>query len=99
MIAVLSLHVSHLDLLRALSDKILNPSTPFDDAKAALERWRDLAYAGDRRRGVLEWQEMLSIEMGQAADPHSDRFADGYLGSSPGGPVSGGKAAKQGRRA
>jgi hypothetical protein len=63
-----SLHSNHLTALTSLAQIILNPETPFDQAKLTLERWRDLSIGGKRCEGVKEWEELVDLEITGGGD-------------------------------
>lgn len=39
------------------------PGTPFETARTALERWRDLGRAGERWNAAREWEELVALEI------------------------------------
>ncbi|CAK9782090.1 hypothetical protein CC85DRAFT_13660 [Cutaneotrichosporon oleaginosum] len=61
---LLSSHHSELLELTALANTLLDPSTKFGAARAALERWRDLGRGGERWCEAREWEEMVDLEIG-----------------------------------
>ncbi|WVW82088.1 hypothetical protein I302_104093 [Kwoniella bestiolae CBS 10118] len=69
---LISLHTSHLASLTSYSNIILDPNTPFDDAKLTLESWRDIATGGERWVGVREWEELVDIELSGGMDEDED---------------------------
>ena len=42
---------------------ITDPQASFDEAKLALERWRDFAVRGERWDAVREWEELVDLEL------------------------------------
>lgn len=68
----MSAHNVHLVTLTSLSAKIVDPATAFDDAKLALERWRDLAIRGDRWNAVREWEELVDLELDAGREPDEE---------------------------
>ncbi|RSH92617.1 hypothetical protein EHS25_008062 [Saitozyma podzolica] len=89
---LLSMHDSHLTTLRNLSSTIASPQTSFDNAKLALERWRDLSIGGERWEGVREWEDIVGLEMGgvwgEEEEPEEEDM----------GRSGGGRKGKKGRR-
>ena len=69
---LVSAHNVHLVTLTSLSAKIVDPATAFDDAKLALERWRDLAIRGDRWNAVREWEELVNLELDAGREPDEE---------------------------
>lgn len=66
---LLTLHnVEHAQLTR-LANTLLSPGTKFDNARAALERWRDFAKGGERWEAAREWEELVALEL---AGPEGD---------------------------
>ena len=61
---ILTLHNDHLVALTQLSKIIASSETSFEDARLALERWRDFAMRGERWNTVREWEELVNIELG-----------------------------------
>jgi hypothetical protein len=61
---LLTVHNEHLVTLSQLSKTITSSETSFDDARLALERWRDFAIRGERWDTVREWEELVNIELG-----------------------------------
>ncbi|BEI94866.1 uncharacterized protein CcaverHIS019_0704470 [Cutaneotrichosporon cavernicola] len=61
---LLSSHNGELVELTKISSILLDPSTKFEAARAALERWRDLGKGGERWCAAREWEEMVDLEIG-----------------------------------
>lgn len=78
-------HNLHLHTLRLLSSTILDPSTPFEKAKRALERWLALSRGGERWEAVREWEELVGLEMELGAERMAGMtLEDGYGGEEEG---------------
>ncbi|WWC66591.1 uncharacterized protein I206_100494 [Kwoniella pini CBS 10737] len=69
---LISFHTAHLASLTTLSKIILDTTTTFDDAKVALESWRDIATGGERWEGVREWEELVELELQSELDDEED---------------------------
>ncbi|AFR93797.2 hypothetical protein C343_01687 [Cryptococcus neoformans C23] len=65
-------HTYHLAELSVLASTILDPATAFDDAKYALEAWRDLATGGERWEAVREWEELVEMELTKAEEEEEE---------------------------
>ncbi|KIR67608.1 hypothetical protein I314_02025 [Cryptococcus bacillisporus CA1873] len=65
-------HTYHLAELSVLASTILDPSTAFDDAKYALEAWRDLATGGERWEAVRDWEELIELELTKAEEEEAE---------------------------
>lgn len=65
-------HTYHLAELSVLASTILDPSTAFDDAKYALEAWRDLATGGERWEAVRDWEELIELELTKAEEEEEE---------------------------
>lgn len=65
-------HTCHLAELSVLASTILDPSTAFDDAKYALEAWRDLATGGERWEAVRDWEELIELELTKAEEEEEE---------------------------
>lgn len=63
LLPLLTLHSTHLQQLIETSCTIVSPKTPFEEARLALEHWRDLSRGGERWDGVREWEELVGLEM------------------------------------
>ncbi|WWC58392.1 uncharacterized protein I303_100932 [Kwoniella dejecticola CBS 10117] len=69
---LITLHTSHLASLSSLAKVIMDTNTSFDDAKVALESWRDIATAGERWVGVREWEELVDLELEDEMDEEDE---------------------------
>lgn len=49
--------------LSKLAATLLSPSTKFEDARAVLERWRDLGRGGARWEAAREWEDLVALEL------------------------------------
>lgn len=65
-------HSRHLAELTSLANVLLSSSTSFEDARTALERWRDLARGGERWEVVREWEELIELETARPAPEEDD---------------------------
>lgn len=70
---LLTIHNTELAELSALAHTLLSPSTKFEVARAALERWRDLARSGERWCAAREWEELTVLEMGGGSEDEGKR--------------------------
>lgn len=75
---LMALHTAHLQALQLLSSTLQSSDRDFEEAKLALERWRDLGLRGERWEGVREWEELVQLELSWAG-------GDGGTGRSVGG--------------
>ena len=73
--------------LTSLATTITDPATSFDDAKLALERWRDYAVRGKRWDAVREWEELVELELsgGGVIDEEEEEEVDRKRGKKKGG--------------
>lgn len=60
---LLTSHAEHYAELVSLTNTLRSSATAFDDAKYALERWRDIASGGERWQDAREWEEMVTLEL------------------------------------
>lgn len=65
----------------------MDPDTSFDDAKLALERWRDFAIGGERWNTVREWEELVDLELsgGGTIDEEEEEEVDRRKSKKKGG--------------
>ncbi|TXT08668.1 hypothetical protein VHUM_02796 [Vanrija humicola] len=68
-------HSKHLGELTSLANVLLSSSTSFEDARTALERWRDLARGGERWEVVREWEELVQLETGRIGPEEEEEQA------------------------
>ncbi|ORX34224.1 hypothetical protein BD324DRAFT_637164 [Kockovaella imperatae] len=73
---LLSNHHTQLAHLRVLSNQITDPQTSFENAKLALEQWRDLAKGGSRWQSVRDWEELMDLEMSFGTEDSDDDMDD-----------------------
>ncbi|KAK1927716.1 hypothetical protein DB88DRAFT_45337 [Papiliotrema laurentii] len=78
---LLTAHNTQLILLTALSRTMVDPKTSFDDAKLALERWRDLSIRGERWNIVRDWEELVDLELTGAGEAEADEEDDAERGT------------------
>jgi hypothetical protein len=78
---LLTAHNTQLILLTALSRTMVDPKTSFDDAKLALERWRDLSIRGERWNIVRDWEELVDLEVTGAGEAEADEEDDAERGT------------------
>ncbi|WVF70731.1 hypothetical protein IAT40_005524 [Kwoniella sp. CBS 6097] len=96
---LISAHTTHLSSLISISQVITNLDTSFDDAKLALEHWRDIALGGERWNAAREWEGLVELELagGRGEDEFDERGEDeDDLAVSVS--ASGQKGKKKGRR-
>lgn len=60
---LVSVHNRHLVEMDGLAGTLMNPSTKFEDARSAIERWRDLGRGGERWEAAREWEEVTQLEL------------------------------------
>lgn len=60
---LLTAHAAHHAELSVIATTLTSPSTDFETASAALERWRDLATGGERWSEAREWEEIVALEI------------------------------------
>lgn len=92
-------HTLHLHTLTELSTIILDPATPFEGSKRALERWLALSRGGERWDAVREWEELVSleVELGGRNGTMTDE-EDGEEGMGLVSPAGGRKKKGKGKR-
>ncbi|WVQ97103.1 hypothetical protein IAU59_004213 [Kwoniella sp. CBS 9459] len=95
---LISTHTIHLSSLNSLASTITNLDTSFDDAKLALEHWRDLALGGGRWDAAREWEALVELELagGRGDDEMDERDDDDDMAVSVS--ASGQKGKKKGSR-
>lgn len=60
---LVSVHNRHLVEMDGLAATLMDPSTKFEDARSAIERWRDLGRGGERWEATREWEEVTQLEL------------------------------------
>lgn len=60
---LVSVHNRHLVEMDGLANTLMDPATKFDDARSAIERWRDLGRRGERWETAREWEEVTQLEL------------------------------------
>jgi hypothetical protein len=70
---LLSSHHAELLQLTVLANTLLDSSTKFEAARAALEQWRDLGRRGERWCAAREWEEMVELEIGGGEEEKEEK--------------------------
>lgn len=60
---LVSVHNRHLVEMDGLAATLMDSSTKFEDARSAIERWRDLGRGGERWEAAREWEEVTQLEL------------------------------------
>ncbi|OCF33320.1 hypothetical protein I316_05061 [Kwoniella heveanensis BCC8398] len=96
---LISAHTAHLSSLNSIANTITDLDTSFDDAKLALEHWRDLALVGERWDAAREWETLIGLELaGGKGDDEMDDGREEEDDMAVSVTASGQKGKKKGRR-